>query len=195
MVLPEAERSRFWSKFDALEPAAIPQRYEEALRAAMPGADAPFAASPRSAGTGSLGRPRFVARADWNGGPVLREAKAVAPSAWSVHFAPGSTAILAGEIARGRFRSPDPHYHVRDGIVVRRLSPNSRKIEVKDAAVELVSPRMLEAMGWEIANCHANASARSAALRDDLARRNGKWLCRAAKAAARAVAREHAEYA
>ena len=34
-------------------------------------------------GGGSLGRPRFVAVANWRGGRIVREAKAVAPSAWS----------------------------------------------------------------------------------------------------------------
>ncbi|MBX9909277.1 MAG: DUF2252 domain-containing protein [Beijerinckiaceae bacterium] len=194
VLLPESERAEFWKKFDLIE-EVIPRRYHGALRAAMPDPDASLVMAPRTAGTGSLGRPRFVARTEWNGGPVLREAKALVISAWSLHFAPDTAAIHASKIATGRFRAPDPHYRVANGIVVRRLSPNSRKIEVEDAAAELLSPDMLDLMGREIANCHADDPARLSALRGDLSCRDGNWLRGAAKAAARTIAREHAEFA
>jgi hypothetical protein len=144
---------------------------------------------------GSLGRPRFVARAMWNGGPILREAKAVVVSAWSLHHAPTVTRIRAAEIAAGRFRAPDPHYRLLKDIIVRRLSPNSRKIEVKESGGgDLISPKMLEAMGCEIGNCQAGDFDRIADIRADLERIRGNWLHEAAKAAARAVTREHADF-
>ena len=190
VVLPEQERAAFWDKIDALASTAIPQRYEDALRAVMPDPAASLVLSPRSAGTGSLGRPRFVASGTWRGGPVLREAKAIVVSAWTLRHAPGTTTIRIGDIAAGRCRAPDPHYQVGNGIVVRRLSPNSRKIEVKDAADELLFPRMLKLMGREIANCHANDPAVLPAIQEDLIGRGGDWLRKAAKAAAQSVARE-----
>lgn len=195
VVLPEPERAAFWEKVDALTPTAVPRRYAEALRAAMPDPAAPMVMSPRTAGTGSLGRPRFLASGNWRGGPVLREAKAVVVSAWSLGHAPHTRTIRAGEIAAGRCRAPDPHYQVSDGIVVRRLSPNSRKIEVKDDAEELLSPRVLELMGREIANCHASDPDLLPAIQEDLVRRDGDWLLQAAKAAAQSVAREQAAFA
>ncbi|AOO83398.1 DUF2252 family protein [Bosea vaviloviae] len=195
IVQPEPERAAFWEKIDALAPTAIPPRYENALRAVMPDPATPLVMSPRTAGTGSLGRPRFVASGTWRGGPVLREAKAIVVSAWSLRHAPGTTTIRVGEIAAGRCRAPDPHYQVSNGIVVRRLSPNSRKIEVKDAADELLFPRMLKLMGREIANCHANDPAVLPMIQEDLARRGGDWLRQAAKVAAQSVAREQAAFA
>ncbi|HEY4249999.1 MAG TPA: DUF2252 family protein [Roseomonas sp.] len=196
VMLPEASRAAFWTKFFAL-PAVKkpPARYAAALLAAMPDPEIAIAIAPRTAGTGSLGRPRFLARGEWRGGPVLREAKLLAQSAWALHHAPRSTAIRVAEIAGGRFRAPDPRYRVKDDILVRRLSPNSRKIEVKQSAIELLSPRMLAAMGREIANCHANDPDRLPALREDLARRGKAWLREAAKVAAASVAREQQSFA
>ena len=195
VVLAEPDRAAFWEKIDALAPTAIPQRYEDALRAAMPDPAASMVMSPRSAGTGSLGRPRFVASGEWRGGPVLREAKAVVVSAWSLRHSPRTRTLRIGEIAAGRCRAPDPHYQVSNGIVVRRLSPNSRKIEVKDAADELLSPRMLKLMGREIANCHASDPDILPTIQDDLTRRGGDWLRQSAKAAAQSIAREQQAFA
>ncbi|MEZ0213888.1 MAG: DUF2252 family protein [Xanthobacteraceae bacterium] len=195
VLLPEPERAAFWNKFDLTKGAVIPTRYERALRTAMPAPDVSLIMAPRTAGTGSLGRPRFVARSEWKGGPVLREAKALVISAWSLRFAPDTTVILASAIATGRCRAPDPHYCVSDGLVVRRLSPNSRKLEVKDAAAELMLPDMLRLMGREIANCHADDPGQVSALRSDLLSRDQDWLPDAAKAAARFITSEHAEFA
>jgi uncharacterized protein (DUF2252 family) len=194
VVLPEAKRAAFWEKLVSLPPTAVPQRYEDALRAALPDPDLPLVISARQAGTGSLGRPRFLASGNWRGGPILREAKAIVVSAWSLRHAPGTNTIRAGEIAAGRFRAPDPHYRVSDGIVVRRLSPNSRKIEVKDSTDELLSPKVLEIMGREIANCHASDPGVLLAIQEDLVRRGANWLLQAADAAAQSVAREQAAF-
>ena len=74
---------------------------------------------PRTAGTGSLGRPRWVALAEWKGGPVVREAKAAVPSAWGRN----ANKIAIMEIARGRYRAPDPWYQLtEENVIVRRLS-------------------------------------------------------------------------
>ncbi len=195
VLLPERERAAFWRRFGSFQHSDIPKRYQAVLRAALPDRHASLVTAPRSSGTGGLGRPRFMARCIWKGGPILREAKRLVVSGWSLRYAPGSTAIQAGKIAAGRYRAPDPHYSVADEIVVRRLSPNSRKIGVEDAAAELLSSEMLELMGREIANCHADDPARLSALRSDLSGRDSDWLREAAKAAAQAVAREHAEFA
>jgi len=195
IMLDEKGRAKFWSKLEELEPESVPVRYEKALRAAMPVAKAPLQMAPRQAGTGSLGRPRVVACGLWKGGPVVREAKALVISGWSLRFTPDTTEILAGKIAKSRFRAPDPHYRVTDDIVVRRLSPNSRKIEVEDDAATLLSTEMLAAMGREIANCHAGDLARRSAVQADLRHRGEDWLRLAAKAAARAIAEEQRHFA
>ena len=76
----------------------------------------------RVAGAGSLGRPRYVAIADWRGGRVVREAKAQVPSAWLwAHGATGGSGLL--ELANGKYRAPDPFLTTRDKFVLRRLTP------------------------------------------------------------------------
>jgi hypothetical protein len=191
LVLPESQRAKFWDKFDLSDEIDIPGRHREALRAAMPDPQAALLVAPRSAGTGSLGRPRFVGRTEWKGGPVLREAKTLVISAWALRLDPSSTGIHAATIAAGRFRAPDPHYRVVDSILVRRLSPNSRKIEVEDAAGELLSSAMLSLMARELANCHADDPIRHADLQEDLPKLGDGWLSREAKAAADAVTRDY----
>jgi uncharacterized protein (DUF2252 family) len=195
VLLPECERAKFWSKFKEPDSPHVPERYRNALVAAMPKPHGAVTVTPRTAGTGSLGRPRFVARTDWNGGPILREAKAAVMSAWCLHHAPDDMAIRINEIAAGPFRAPDHRFKESHGILIRRLSANSRKIEVEGSADQLLSARMLEAMGREIANCHAGDTQRAAAIQADLKRRHRTWLRDSAKAAARAVAVEQAEYA
>jgi len=197
VLLPNAERRDFWDKFAALPAPKVPpaDRYLQALRASLPDPAIAFTAKPRTAGTGSLGRPRFAALVDWRGGPVLREAKALAISAWSLHHNPTDTAIHAGIIADGRARSPDPQYKVTGDVLVRRLSPNSRKIEVDGDLDTLLSPDMLDLMGFEIANCHANDATGIAAILHDLDTRDGDWLHAAAKTMAAAIVKEQADYA
>jgi hypothetical protein len=196
VLLPNAERKDFWDKFAALPDCetAPGAKYVEALRASLPDPDIVFTPKPRTAGTGSLGRPRFVALVEWRGGPVLREVKALAMSAWSLCHDPADTAIRAGVVADGRARSPDPQYKVTGNVLVRRLSPNSRKIEVDGDLDILLSPDMLELMGFEIANCHANDATVIPAILADLASRDSDWLHAAAKTMAAAVAKEQADY-
>ena len=194
ILLPEKERAKWWIKLD--RPAGpVPLRFETALAAAMPERDLAITTAARSAGTGSLGRPRFVAVAEWLGGPVVREAKATLPPAWGI-FGPGkSCSIRVSEIAAGCNRAVDPQYRVLDGLVVRRLSPNSRQIEADDAGDLLTSPDMLKLMGKEIAGCHAGHSALLAGVRDDVTRRDGRWLEKAARAAVDAVLRDYKAFA
>jgi hypothetical protein len=193
VVLPEPERAAYWAKFATPTARPIPPRYRQALAAALPDSAEGFETFPRTAGVGSLGRPRFVARAQWSGGPVLREVKAVVVSAWTLRHG-GDPAIRAGDLAEGRFRAVDPHYRVADGLVVRRLSPNSRKIEAKDSREDLLSRDMLTAMGWEIANCHAGDRDRAPALTAHLGRLPPDWLRDHAKAAAQRIEAEQAAF-
>jgi hypothetical protein len=196
VLLPEEERTEFWSKYDKPDDPWIKSRYLSLLRDTLPDPSAPFVAFPRSAGLGSLGRPRFVARTDWRGGPALREAKAVVVSAWVLHHG-GGPGIRIVDIAAGASRAVDPHYRVADGVVVRRLSPSSRKIEAKDKGSEdkLLSLDMLTAMGREIAACHSGDRARARAPRDHLRGLPPGWLQDHAEAAADRIAAEQADFA
>ena len=76
----------------------------------------------RIAGGGSLGRPRYVAIADWRGGRVMREAKALVPSAWTYVHGAQPPGFL--KLARGRYRAPDPFLDVQGKWIIRRLAPD-----------------------------------------------------------------------
>lgn len=195
LVLPDKERKDFWDKFENLnlEMPGTQPAYELALREALPknGSDLPFAR--RTAGTGSLGRPRFVANVRWKGGPVLREAKALVTSGWFLAHKRDATTIYTEAIATGRIRSPDPHFRVIDRVLVRRLSPNSRKIEIKDDPT-LFSKEMLESMGREIANCHADDASAITSVQRDFQRRGSEWLRDAVKRVGPIVRAEQKEF-
>ncbi|PHK95929.1 hypothetical protein CR162_06240 [Pseudoroseomonas rhizosphaerae] len=219
VMVPDEHRDAFWQKLkkkrkhfgrrpDDERPVFFP-RYEAALRAALPqGAGRPRFWY-RSAGLGSLGRPRWVAQAKWRGDWVLREAKAVLPSAWVRLHGRHGRAVRCLELASGRHRAPDPWYRVNDGVAVRRLSPNNRKIET-DRPISpgwehgpeeplgrevLLGERMLRAMGREMAAIHLGAGDHAAAIRADLAKRPAGWLREAALRAAQATAAEHRQFA
>jgi hypothetical protein len=194
IMLPEKQRAKWWSKLDQPD-ETVPERYRVALAAALPDQAASFVAFARTAGTGSLGRPRHVAVADWRGGPVVRECKVILASAWTV-FAEGAPGrIRAADIAGAVVRAVDPHYRIAAGLVVRRLSPNSRKVELDDAGDVLVSPEMLRLMGREIACCHAGDGGHLDGVRRDAARRDARWLEEQARQAAQAILQDFATFA
>ena len=194
VVVPEKERAKFWKKIEAatLEPA--PERYRKVLAEAMPEPSLEVKTARRVAGAGSLGRPRWVGRLDnWRGGPVVREAKALLVSSWYRVHGPGTGKISCAAMAGARHRAPDPWYAVRDDIVVRRLSPNNRKIEAEDEAFAEVSVAMLEVMGLELANVHLG-SREASPITADLADRKQGWLAGLAKKMAKATTADYREF-
>ncbi|MDP2998048.1 MAG: DUF2252 family protein [Bryobacterales bacterium] len=73
----------YWRRIDRL-PAfkdPLPKGAEEALARLMPERGLACRIVRRVAGLGGLGRERFTAVAEWRGGKIAREAKALAPSA------------------------------------------------------------------------------------------------------------------
>ncbi len=131
----------------------------------------------RVAGLGSLGRQRVVALAHWYGGLVVREAKALCPSAWVWAGNPGTDDIAYDQIIGRADRCPDPYSHLSGRWIVRRLAPDSSAIEV-DRLPKAEGRKLLVAMGRETANVHLG-SARKAILKD-LKGRPESWLQHAA---------------
>jgi hypothetical protein len=169
-----------------------PQAVIQALNASLPKATTNIRYRRRIAGGGSLGRPRYVAIADWHGGRILREAKACVPSAWTYVHGKQPSGLL--ELARSRYRAPDPFLDILDKFVVRRLAPDSRKIELNEKAATHVEGRFLQAMAFDLASIHAAGSAGVAALRRDLKKRPRSWLYDAAKTAAAEVEKDFKEW-
>ena len=196
VAVPNREREHFWTKIAALKPTKSPppERYRQALERAMPDKDLKLSYFRRTAGAGSLGRPRFVALAMWRGAPIVREAKAALPSAWNRVKGRGPHTLRCYEIATGRHRAPDPWYAVMDDVVVRRLSPNNRKLDAETHPLDLVDKRMLRLMARELASVHLGAEDASKAIGRDLRKRGANWLAHAVKAAAASVQEEQRKW-
>lgn len=219
VMVPEGHRQEFWDKlkkkrkkFEARQEDERPRlwpRYEASLRAALPPGSGEPSFWYRSAGLGSLGRPRWVAQAQWCGDWVIREAKGVIPSAWTRVHAGGGRALRCIEIATGRYRAPDPWYRVVDGVAVRRLSPNNRKIETDKPLLPeqedgpgaslgrdvLLGQPMLAAMGRELASIHLATEGAATAVRRDFLVREPAWWAKAASITAEQVRQEQRQFA
>ena len=224
VAVPEGEREKFWNGLEKKQnefrkpgtghPTLWP-RYRDALLAALPpGAGAEESDMwYREAGLGSLGRPRWVVQAQWRGDAVVREAKGVVLSAWTWVRKDQGPAPRCLEIATGRHRAPDPWYRVADGIAVRLLSPNNRKIETDKPLGEdnkngtektlgkdvLLSSWMLTLMGRELAAVHLGTGGEGQdtgkRIRENLDQRereNKDWLARRTEQAARSVLDDYA---
>ena len=196
VVVPNKEREHFWDKMAALKPPkkAPARRYLRALDDAMPQAGLRLAYARRTAGAGSLGRPRFVGVAHWRGAPVVREAKAALPSAWTRVKGRGAKTLRCYEIATGTHRAPDPWYAVADDVIVRRLSPNNRKLDAETHPLQLIDKKMLRAMGRDLAAIHLGLLDARKAIARDLGKRKDGWLADAVKRATIFVRGEHKEW-
>ena len=137
----------------------------------------------RQAGLGSLGRERYVMIANWHGGLIAREAKALAPSAciWGGYRAPKPGTIHYDRILHSAIRACDPHVAVHGNWLVRRLAPDCSRVDLaahkKNADEEL---RLMEAMGHETANVHLGTPKVARSILKDLQARPKDWLSRAA---------------
>jgi hypothetical protein len=195
VVVSNKARAKFWKKLDNAAEERAPPRYGNALSANMPETGLVLRTARRTAGAGSLGRPRWVAMANWRGAPVVREAKAILVSSWDKQHGSAASPIRYSEIAGGRYRANDPWCRIDDGIVVRRLSPNNRKIEADDDAADLLSPQMQQTMGLELANVHLGTADMRDAIERDLKRRKDGWLLASVEKMAAEVQREQKEWA
>jgi Uncharacterized protein conserved in bacteria (DUF2252) len=176
---------RFWEKMDKLPLARgeVPPSAREALEHLLPERGLSYRVAHRVAGLGSLGRMRFVALADWHGGRIAREAKAVVAS--SIYWARGDEGpaeILCQPIISRAVRCPDPFVQVRGRWIVRRLGPHCSRIELDTLRALGQELRLLHAMGWETANIHLGSPAARQSVLIHLKRQKARWLHNAAKA-------------
>ena len=179
----------FWDKFAGLL-ASPPVEPPPAARAALL-SDLPtehlkpeFRLRPR-VGMGSLGKSRYILLAEWAGGRIAREAKAVTPpsTAWAAGKA---TPPRMAEIAAKATRAPDPYYRPGEEWIVRRLGPHCSRIELAHLGDVDDLPVLLGAMGAETANVHLGSADAGGILRY-LEKKDARWLSSAAKAMAEAI--------
>jgi hypothetical protein len=196
-VVGEAERAKLWRKVDAQHTDALVKKtkpkplWRKIFAAALP-EPMPVIYWRRTAGNGSLGRPRWVAYGTWRNGPLLREGKALVPSGW-IRAHGGPAKLQLNEAATGEHRSPDPWYNVDGALLVRRLSPNNHKIDLA-VQPDLLNPDILRAMGRDLAAAHMSEPGRRGAVQKDLRSRKSRWFRDSVEKAAKAVIREYAEW-
>ncbi|SPE32999.1 conserved hypothetical protein [Candidatus Sulfopaludibacter sp. SbA3] len=190
------EPEQYWEKLHALEEVAEepPAGALKAIANMMPESGLHWRVSHRVAGLGSLGRQRYVAIAEWHGGSVAREAKALAPSAcvWAEE-GKGTAPIRYQEIIDCAVRCPDPYVRLQKRWIVRRLAPDCSRIELSALPKERDEIHLLQAMGWETANVHLG-SAKARVLHNDLTKRPRGWLLSAARKMEKAVLADFEDY-
>lgn len=181
---------QFWQKFDRLTAPqqTVPASAREAIEHILPEHGMSYRLRKRIAGLGSLGHMRFVGLANWKGGRIAREAKAVTPSAvcWlKPDQAPDD--ILYSEVLRRAVRCPDPWVQLRGHWIARRLSPHCCRIGLDTLDKNRDEIKLFEAMGWETANIHLGSAHQRSAVLKDLEKRKGNWLLDNAQALTRSV--------
>jgi hypothetical protein len=102
---------------------------------------------------------------------VAVEVKAALPSCWPT----GGEAGLAQRMATGPTRSPDPSLTYGTDAVVRRLAPNSRKIDFAKID-ERLRERLVSVMAQELAAVHGETAATRSQLGKALDRLPDDWL-------------------
>jgi hypothetical protein len=175
----------FWKKLEtqmvSLKRSDLPKEALVALATMMPEPDLNFNVFARRAGQGSLGRQRFVAIADYMGGRIARETKALAPSACIWAAGSNSAEILYQKMLACAVRCKDPFVSVKGRWVVRRLAPDCSRIDLSTLPEERDERLLLTAMGSELANIHLGSPEVAHAIASDLKKRPLDWLANAAK--------------
>lgn len=174
----------FWEKIIACPKymGQLPKEVWKLVHGSMPVRTMSYELKSRVAGLGSLGHPRVLALATWDGAHIVREAKQLTPSAWIWTRHLHSSEVLSRKLVESAVRILDPHVHFAEHWVVRRLAPDCCHIEIQTLPEERDEERLTYYMGWEAANIHLGSPKAIPAVRRDLARRKGRWLHRAAKA-------------
>jgi uncharacterized protein (DUF2252 family) len=188
--------AKFWQKLTSQSVARnIPTEVRSLLEATLPKPRKELRIVHRQSGLGSLGRPRFTALADWCGGKIAREAKALLPSAWL--WAAGAAderRIYYDDCVRRAVRAHDPFLHTRGAWILRRLSPHCSRLGLSQMPRWRDEQKLLWTMGYELANVHLGTRGASARIQADLRRRKPKWLRQSAEKMAEATLADWREW-
>jgi len=177
------EPQRYWAKLEALTPEPrVPAGARNAIEKLLPAKGLRYRVAHRIAGLGSLGRERYVAIAEFHGGNIAREAKALAPSAAAWAQDVKSAPLHYEEALQRSVRSIDPFVHMRGKWIVRRLAPDCSRVELSSMPKQRDESRLLQSMGFETANVHLGTRKAASAILKDLRARPKLWLHRSAAA-------------
>jgi uncharacterized protein (DUF2252 family) len=167
---------RFWGKLTLIHESEeeIPADARDVLMASLPAScQTTDVYRRRRVGLGSLGKGRFVAIGDWDGGRVARECKALTQSAavWALH---ATDLPSLEDVVMSAVRCPDPFFHTAGSWIVRRLAPDCSRIDLTTLTEADDKQRMFRAMGWEAAHIHLAQPEAAAAIQKDIAKRGPK---------------------
>ena len=174
----------FWAKMTSL-PAykgEVPPEVRKLIEGALPAARQDYQLKRGISGLGSLGHPRILALTQSRGAWIAREAKAVRPSAWVWAKGGGELEIYGAKLAESAIRVRDPFVGFTNHWLVRRLAPDCSRIELSSLPQKRDKEKLLYSMGREIANMHFGSARAIPAVKNDLAKRKGRWLHKASKA-------------
>jgi hypothetical protein len=190
----------FWEKLNQ-RPAikhGLPSDAKQAFEKMLPKPSLDYKVVLREAGMGSLGQQHFVAIANWCGGCIAREAKAMVPSAWawldSQKNSHSNSQSYYQETIKSAVRSHDPYQKIVGRWLMRRLSPDSNPVDITKLPGEKDEKTLLHAMGAEAANVHLGSKRVVGNVLKDLRRKKSNWLVSAAKQMAKAMSSEWHDY-
>lgn len=163
---------------EPVDPLQLPPDATALLTSCLPEGTAQVEFRTRQTGLGSLGRFRDVAVGQWRGGRVAREAKAAVPSAARTpHVDLDDPNADHRRLLSAAARVFDPHASAYPRWTLRRLSPEARKIRLKDIQRAKHRRRLLRTMGRELATAHLG-STDPEPLAAWLAGQDDRWLSR-----------------
>jgi Uncharacterized protein conserved in bacteria (DUF2252) len=182
----------FWAKMQTFRKARghVPGATRRELKNLLPAHHLLYSERQRVAGLGSLGHQRLVMIAEWGGGLIAREAKALTPSACVWAHGSDASECRYDDIIRRAVRVPDPFVRPVGTWLLRRLAPDCSRIELATLPESRDEEKLLYAMGWETANIHLGAKKMIPAILKDLKKRPANWLRRASAEMADATVRD-----
>ncbi len=172
----------FWPRFEAKTLPLhddLPGSVRKAIAKILPEEAEPvYCVLKTPKGLGSLGRQRYVALLDWQGGRMAREAKAVVASAclWAEGKRAGDRNPWLERTVRSAVRCADPYYGVRKGWLVRRLGPDCGRIDLDELVHHEDLSSLLFCMGQETANIHLGTPDARKRIRPTWKRLAPEWL-------------------
>jgi len=172
----------YWKRLEAkLIPLRreMPDSVRKAVAKILPkGAEPEYRALKAPKGLGSLGRRRYLAIIDWQGGRMAREAKDVVASAclWAKGKEGGKGNSWLEKTVRAAVRCEDPYYQVRQGWLVRRLGPDCSRIDIDELVHHQDLAELLYCMGQETANIHLGTPKGRKRIRESWADLSSDWL-------------------
>lgn len=194
--------SNFWKALSSQlkRCKTVPEGAAKAIANELPEGDVKLTYGQRTAGQGSLGRPRIVGMSFYKGGDIAREAKAQVPSAcvWAQlerQFGLGSaSANYQKELIASSVHNQDPFLDVHEGWVVRRLSPDCSRLELGDLPRNRDEKLLLYMMGVETANIHLATEGAAPAILAYLKTKPKDWLVDAAKKMAKVTRQDQRDW-